>query len=187
MATIRRISMSVPVSFIVRCAIILTCEAGLSSSSEVNDNIFHFKSSMPGKITVINGSEMGKFITMMKCAIRCNVMSDICQGFVFQLNNCVENWNTATGNCIMVSFWENNNSSIPLSTPGCQRLYVADLCRNTNNPCGNGGVCSFASWPQICSCRSGYTGTWCEKIIPTSSLTGRQSNKLDSTNCSYNY
>lgn len=156
MMAILRISLSLAAIVTLCMTVVCICEA----DSSVNIMLQYRIASLT-KLSMVSGFRSSASRSVMECAVSCSFLRNVCQGFVFQADNCGENWTKAAGNCYLVLPTGINHSFTP-SAARCQRLYVNDRCSNAASPCVNGATCDMASWPQICSCKPGYTGTYCE-------------------------
>lgn len=161
MARINHISWSVSAIVILCMAVVCICEVGLPVNRK-----FQYKIASLSKLSMVNSFESSSSRTVMKCAISCSLLNGVCKGFVFQANNCGGNWSTETAKCYLVTPTGKDHLLTPC-TSGCHFLYIYDPCSIASGSCVNGGTCDIGSWPEICLCQSGYTGSYCETGITT--------------------
>ena len=131
----------------------------------INAVASNYKTIASGKLPLFawNFFAVFKSRSFAQCAASCSYQHDICRAFVYKLSECrggqlgLPN----EGVCQLVTQMD-IIVTLNQSTSSCQRLYVADSCSNSINPCFNGGTCSVNAWPLVCLCPSGYTGNYCE-------------------------
>jgi hypothetical protein len=116
-----------------------------------------------GLIPVNGGNVTGSLLlsSAVRCAAKCSEMGDACDGFLLLSTSACNSTAVGTGSCQLLSF-PDLGSVVLGPVVGCQHFYVKDVCAHDDvNLCRNSAACDGVMWPRVCTCATGYIGTYC--------------------------